>query len=215
MDFSILHYKKPDVIGAYPYEYAREAVNGMLKDGRVIGLTKGQFSLIDLICACLEKTGQSKIILSTWAAGLRDAKIMKSLLSSGNVLSFQMLCDRSFSSRHEKYASAIQDMFGSESIRTTNTHAKFVLIQNEDWNLTIKTSMNLNHNPRFESFDIDDNKEIYDFFEGHVREMFEKMPHGFVDSRRIVNPVFDQSLKDQKTSTDSSEFQNVAKSFSW
>jgi hypothetical protein len=213
--YSLLHYKKPDSVGNYPYQYAREAISNFKKDCRIIGLTKGQFSLVDIIVSVLEKTGDADVILSTWAAGLRDAKVMKGLLSSGSVTSFKMLCDRSFSSRHEKYSNQIQSIFGSDAIRTTNTHAKFVLISNKDWFVTIKTSMNLNHNPRFESFDIDDNKEIFEFFKSHVDELFEMMPKGFTETRKIVNPVFDRTLKDEKTNTNDSEFQNIADGFSW
>lgn len=207
--------KYPDYIRSLPYQYASESISGLEKGGRIIGLTKGQFSLVDLIVACLDIIGPSDVILSTWAAGLRDAKVMKGLLSSGKINSFLMLCDRSFSSRHEKYARSIQDIFGKECIRTTNTHAKFVLLKSSGWDITIKTSMNLNHNPRFETFDIDDSQDIYNFFKGHVDEMFLEMPEGFTETRRIVSPVFNKSLKDQSTSIDNSEFQFTSNTFSW
>ncbi|MCR9065501.1 MAG: hypothetical protein NXI00_16135 [Cytophagales bacterium] len=215
MAYSLFQEQSLDKIESHPYQYAREAISAFKKNSRIIGLTKGQFSLIDVIVATLEKTGSANVILSTWAAGLRDAKVMKGLLSSGKVTSFNMLCDRSFSSRHEKYATQIENIFGKGCIRTTNTHAKFVLIWNDDWFVTIKTSMNLNHNPRFETFDIDESKEIFDFFHSHVMELFEMMPEGFTETRRIVNPVFDKTLKDNVSKSDSKEFQNIASGFSW
>lgn len=199
---------------ALPYQFATESVADFTPNCRILGFTKGQFSLIDLILATLRKTGPADVVVSTWSAGLRDAKVIESLLSSAEIKSFSMLVDRSFPSRHPKIANSIQALFGKGSIRTSNTHAKFVLIKNDDFAVTIKTSMNLNHNPRFENFDLDDNAKIFDFFKAHVDELFDLMPEGMIESRGIVNPAFDKCLRDDVTKSATSSFTLRAKSFS-
>lgn len=201
-------------IKALPYQYASEAVENFAPGCRILGFTKGQFSLVDLALAVLKKTGPANVTISTWSAGLRDAKVMEGLLNTSEILSFTMLVDRSFPSRHPKIADSIQRLFGAESIRTSNTHAKFVMIQNETFNVVIKTSMNLNHNPRFENFDLDDNTTIYAFFKNHVDELFDLMPKGFVESRSVVNPAFDKCMKDDVTKSGVTDFMVPAKSFS-
>lgn len=207
--------KKEVTIENLPYQYAFDAVRNFKKDCRLIGLTKGQFSLVDLMVAVIDRIGDCDVILSTWSAGLRDAEVLRSLIETKRVTGFAMLVDRSFSSRHTNYAEAIERKFGKGAIRTTNTHAKFVLLKNKEYSVTIKTSMNLNHNPRFETFDIDECEQIYSFFKSHVDELFEMMPQGFTESRAIVNPAFDKTLKDTFTITDDREFQFPVKSFSF
>lgn len=213
--FSLEMPQKEKTIENLPYQYASDAVRNFKHDCRLIGLTKGQFSLVDLMVSVIDKIGDCEVVLSTWSAGLRDAEVLRGLIQSKRVVKFLMLCDRSFSSRHANYAEAIEKKFGKGSIRTTNTHAKFVLLRNANYAVTIKTSMNLNHNPRFETFDIDENIEIYDFFKSHVDELFNMMPQGFTESRAVVNPAFDRTLKDTFTATDDREFQFPVKSFSF
>tara|TARA_Y100001963_G_C6716206_1_gene416747 strand:+ start:705 stop:1109 length:405 start_codon:yes stop_codon:yes gene_type:complete len=52
--------------------------------------------------------------------------------------------------------------------------------------------MNLNRNPRFENFDIDDNREIVAIFRQHFDQMWETMPEGPKVSTSDVDLVFDQ-----------------------
>ena len=59
-----------------------QAIDCLEKDFRMIGLTRGQFSLIDLIHSILKKIGKSKIICCTWSAGIKDANQIKWLINS-------------------------------------------------------------------------------------------------------------------------------------
>jgi hypothetical protein len=82
--------------------------------------------------------------------------------------------------RQKAYAVALDDLFGVDNIRTSEIHAKFTLIQNENWNIVIRTSMNLNANKTCESFEMDDDKEIYDFYYSFVEHIFKNQPKGMV-----------------------------------
>ena len=84
----------------------------------------------------------------------------------------------------------MQRLFGDDAIRCTNTHAKIALITNDVWNVAIRSSMNLNKNPRFENFDIDDNEEIAGLFHRHFDEMQEQQRPGFVSARSEIDAVF-------------------------
>jgi hypothetical protein len=70
------------------------------------------------------------------------------------------------------------ERFGPEAIRMTRTHAKFGLIGAGDWRISIRTSMNLNPNPRCEQFELDDDAAIYRFFEEYVSELMVAVPAG-------------------------------------
>jgi hypothetical protein len=175
-----------------------QAIECLEKDFRMIGLTRGQFSLIDLIHSILKKIGKSKIICCTWSAGIKDANQIKWLINSNLIESFTLVTDYSFALRQKKYAMAISDLFGNENIRTSDIHAKFVLIRNDNWNICIRTSMNLNDNKTCETFEIDENKEIHDFYLNFIEETFKNTPEGFVEKMWVVNAALDKFFGEVK-----------------
>lgn len=186
--------KKPGRIVVCPVETARAAVAGLEPGSRLFGFTKGQFSLLDLIQALLDRCGPCDVVLSTWTFGIRDAESARALLDRGRIRSLRMLTDRSFPTRQPRYAAALLSLFGPNAIRCTRTHAKFAVLQNEGWSLAVRSSMNLNRNPRYEQFDIDDDPDLCAFLLGHVREIEERMPQAFDFSTRQCDAVFAGSL---------------------
>jgi len=174
-----------------PYQSAKDCISGFERGGRVVGLTKGQFSLIHLVRAVLDYTGPADVIISTWSAGFYDAMEVGELMRSGLLRSVKIITDRSFLTRQTNYAASITEVFGPENIRTTNTHAKFVLIGNDEWRVCIRSSMNLNENKRCENFDLDDDGQIYATFEAFCQDVFTQMPEGFISERGVVDPAFD------------------------
>jgi hypothetical protein len=183
------------------------AISALEKNSRIIGLTRGDFSLIDLIHSILKKIGQSKIILCTWSAGIKDANQVKWMLNSGLIQSFTLVTDHSYVTRQKKYALAVEELFGKENIRTSEIHAKFVLIQNDDWNICIRTSMNLNANKTCETFEIDDDKNIFNFYRKFVDETFSNTPNGFEQKSWVVNAALDKYFLENKDQNIKSEFQ--------
>lgn len=168
---------------------------GLLKPNcRMIGLTKGQFSLIDLIRAVLVSTGPAHLVISTWTTGIRDTENVEFLMQKGDLKSLVLLTDRSFVGRKPEYVQAIRRVFGDESIRITRTHAKFALIENDQWHVAIRSSMNLNRNPRFEQFDLDDSEDICKFFRDHITELMESSQAGLFVPCHEVDDVFRKAL---------------------
>lgn len=178
-----------------------QAVSELQKDYRLIGLTRGQFSLVDLIHSVLKKTGKAKVICCTWSAGIKDANNVKWMLNSSLLDSFTLVTDHSFVTRQKKYAFAIEDLFGKENIRTSEVHAKFFLIHNDDWKISIRTSMNLNANRTCETFEIDENIDIFEFYHNFVKETFKNTPQGFEEKSWVVNSVLDKFFGENKTET--------------
>lgn len=173
---------------------AATCIGNLSKGCRVIGLTKGQFSLIDIIRAVLDQTGPADVVLSTWSSGIRDIENAAWLLETGVIGSLRMLTDRSFPTRQPKYARTLVERFGSDVIHCTNTHAKFALIRNDGWDVAIRSSMNLNRNPRFEQFDLDESREICDFFAAFVDELEQTHPPGIDFDGSEVHAAFEASL---------------------
>jgi hypothetical protein len=154
---------------------------------RLTGLTGGQFSLLDIVKACLRVSGPADVVVSTWTTGIRDAEAAQWLLENGAMRSFRLLTDTSFATRQPAYCAALLRRFGSGAVRVTRTHAKFALVFNEAWALVCRSSMNLNLNTRFEQFDLDDDRGMLAFFLEHVAAM----PVGFDDRRAALKSIAD------------------------
>jgi hypothetical protein len=110
---------------------AAVAMESLERDGmELFGLTRGQFSLSDMIGAILKKTGPAALQVSTWTAANASVVEMGELLDSGLVLSCRWLVDQTFVRRAPSLAQQIREKFGADAIRITKTHAKFVTIIN-------------------------------------------------------------------------------------
>ena len=137
---------------------------GPLEPGiEVYCLTYGQFSLIDAIEHLVREAGPCDVAVSTWTAAHADAERARTMLDEGNIRRFRLLVDRSFVARQPAYCSQVVELFGEDAIRTTKTHAKFAIVTNDDWNVVVRTSMNLNHNPRLENIEVSDDAALCGF----------------------------------------------------
>lgn len=151
---------------------ARDALSDFGRGMETYCLTFGQFSLMDAIEAVLEKTGPADVALSTWTAGGADLSRSAEHLHNGNIRSLRFICDCSFGQRQPGYLAKLRDLFGDDAIRTTRTHAKFAVITNGRWAVAIRTSMNLNENPRLESIEVSDDPVLAGFLLQIVDEIF-------------------------------------------
>ena len=159
-------------------ENAETALEGLDHGVEILGFTKGQFSLIDLVIACLRRTGPAHVTVATWTAAKAEVETAYRLLRESRVLSCQWLVDYSFPVRQPQYCERLRERFGDDCIRLGRTHAKFVLLKNDDWNIAIRTSMNLNTNPRFEQFELSDDPAMCGFLQEVVDDVFSTQEAG-------------------------------------
>jgi hypothetical protein len=194
-----------------PYQAAQDCIGIITPGCNIIGVTKGQFSLLDLIRAVVDQTGPAKLTVSTWSTGIRDTQNLGFLIDQGAFTSVSLCLDRSFAGRQPQYLQEVISVWGEENIRMTRNHAKFFLLRNEGWNICCRSSMNLNRNPRLEQFDLDDSLELCEFFAGIISEIFEKMPAGLTRKTPVCNRVFADmlggGLSDQYAPGDLDNFQ--------
>ena len=157
---------------------ARDTIAGFGHDTDIVGLTHGQFSLLDLIEATLEITGPAHLAVATWSAGLYDAHAAARFKADGRLLSVRFVMDSASQKRGQASTVDIADLFGVESIRTTRSHAKFAIVTNDTWRVVITSSMNLNLNPRVEQFEMTEDADRAAFFLAWVDELFDTVPAG-------------------------------------
>lgn len=154
-------------------------------------LTFGQFSLFDGLLAVLDKTGPAHMDIATWTAGGADIERAADQLHDGRILSVRLVIDCSFPTRQPGYLSTLVRLFGPESVRTIRTHAKYCVVRNAEWSVVIRTSMNLNANPRLEWFEVADDPDLADFFTAVTDDVFAETPPG---QHRVVKPIGDSQL---------------------
>lgn len=163
---------------------ARDTIEGFTHDMDVCGLTYGQFSLLDLIDATLEITGPADVVVSTWSAGFYDVEAAERFRDSGHLRSIRFIMDSSVK-RGQTTVGDVAELFGADSVRATRTHAKFVVITNDKWNVLITSSMNLNLNPRCEQFEMTDDPARAGMFLEFVETVFSELPAGDTGDRQL------------------------------
>ncbi len=142
---------------------ARDALSDFGRGMETYCLTFGQFSLMDAVEAILDKTGPADVALATWTAGSADLSRSAEHLRDGRIRSLRLIVDCSFGQRQPAYLRQVRELFGDEAVRSTRTHAKFAVITNDDWSVAVRTSMNLNENPRLESIEVSDDPTLAGF----------------------------------------------------
>lgn len=151
-------------------ESAGRCIGKIEKGAEIFGITKGDFSMIDILRHVVSEIGPCRIDIGTWTAASADIKIAFDMLKDENILGMRWLVDRSFPQRQEAYYAALLNRFGQDSVRLARFHAKFILLENDDFSVAVRTSMNLNLNQRIEFYEISEGtpisgflKEIVDF----------------------------------------------------
>lgn len=164
---------------------ARDALADFGRGMETYCLTFGQFSLMDAVEAVLDKTGPAHVALSTWTAGGADLSRSAEHLHNERILSLRLVVDCSFGQRQPGYLAQCRELFGDDAIRTTRTHAKFVVITNDEWHVAVRTSMNLNENPRLESIEVSDDTALAGFLLAIVDELWtEEKPGDYTTKSR-------------------------------
>ena len=151
---------------------AAAALGPIERGMELYALAKGDYSLIDIIEHCLDATGPADVTISTWTAAGADLEFAMGFVLDGRVRAARWLVDFSFPQRQPAYFALLVDRFGAEAVRATANHAKFVTIRNDEWNLVLRTSMNLNLNRRLENVEISDDGEMADYLGAVVDELF-------------------------------------------
>lgn len=152
----------------------------------ILGLTKGQFSLSDLIHCIAEDVGPCDLDISTWTAAGADAAGMVQLVESGKVRKMRWVVDDIFIKRQPGLSRAI--IKGGGQMRILKTHAKFAVFRGDDLMVALRTSMNLNANPRIEYFEITEGLELVNFFTEYVDSVFKLSEAGRVKMADIPAP---------------------------
>lgn len=150
---------------------AAEAIGELEKSGAIFGITRGQFSMIDLILACLDQSGPAEISIWTWTVADYEVECLEALQRDGRVTAGTLIIDHGARQKNTDIIQRWQSVFGASSVRYVVNHAKLATIENAGWRLLLRGSMNLNCNPRFEQFDLTEGGGDFDLVKQIEREL--------------------------------------------
>ena len=174
--------RKREVRDVRRTETAVAAIAGLDHETEIYGFTKGQFSLLNLIQAVFLVTGPAHLSLSTWTAASHEIESLAAMQARGDITGLRLLIDFSMARREPAMTAQMREKLGRDNIRVAQTHAKFALFQNAEWKVALRTSMNLNMNPRNEDFLVGHDLELAAFLNGILDEVWAKQKSDMADA---------------------------------
>lgn len=154
------------------FKNATDSIGTIEKGYSRFGLTRGQFSMIDMILACLDQVGRAKVSLWTWCVASYEVDCFKRLLMDDRIHSAILVIDSQARTKNRQLLKDWQAVHGPESIKWVVNHAKIATIETSECRLLLRGSMNLNYNPRFEQFDVDEGHPGFDL----IRKTEDELP---------------------------------------
>lgn len=162
----------------YAFHGVYDAIGTLEHGCELFCFTKGQLLLVDILSCILDQIGPADLDIITWAIGNETINKLAGMRNAGKIKSMRLIIDSSVQSMHPEYCRKIRRVFGDESIRVTKNHAKVLIVRGGEWNLCVRSSMNLNVNRRLEYFEISDDKELADFFHEFFEEWWKTRSTG-------------------------------------
>ncbi len=166
------------------FQNATASLGTIHKGFSLFGLTRGQFSMIDLILACLDQVGPARISLWTWCIAEYEVQCFERLLMDHRITGALLVIDSQARTKNRHLLTRWQTVHGAKSIRWVVNHAKIATIETAGFKLLLRGSMNLNYNPRFEQFDVDEGHPGFELIRRTESELpLLRLDHSTAESR--------------------------------
>lgn len=124
-------------------------------------VSDGRWSIHQIVRHLIGITGPVDVHLATWTITEEPLRMLFKLKNEGKIKELSCLFDNRIKERTPKsfqFASQFVDSMG-----LAKSHAKVTVLENDEWGITINSSMNWSKNPRTESGVIICTKESADF----------------------------------------------------
>ncbi len=170
-----------------------------LSAGRYTFFSNGCISSLDVLIALLLKLPPQpmKVMIATWQLGIKDAGEIHKLLVKYPEMELKILLDVSYENRNPNYYKRVKSLIGDIIYLSVN-HTKIMTIACGDLHYAVLSSANFNRNFRFEFFDINLNKELYDLITSNYCHFFEGKPiTGKEYNRSDINKEFASRFEKQ------------------
>lgn len=169
------------------FKCASETIGDIKKGMGLFAITRGQFSMIDVVRHCVEQIGPCDVSVWTWCIADYEVEAFEWFLSSKALTGGRLIIDRSAEQRNKELIERWRSTFGTDAVRVVVNHAKIATLQNAEYKILCRGSMNLNFNPRFEQLDITEGGDDFDL----VKQIESEIP--------ILDPMC--SIAEARTAT--------------
>lgn len=152
----------------------------------LFGVTRGQFSMIDVIRFFVDRLAPAEVSVWTWAIASYEVEAFEYFYQTSKITAATLIVDRSAEDRNAVLIDRWRDRFGVDRVKVCKTHAKIATIAGAGFRVLARGSMNLNENPRFEQFDISEGGKPFEL----VKQIEHEIP---VMPPRCANHEADQA----------------------
>lgn len=162
----------------------------------LFAVTRGQFSMLDMILHCIDQIGMADISIWTWTIADYEVEAMNGLIARQQIRGARLVIDASADRRNSAMIDHWRSRFGPDSVKICKNHAKIARVHNAQYRLLLRGSMNLNFNPRFEQLDITEGGADFDLvtrIEDELPLLPRKYSNRDAESATGVNRAFEQS----------------------
>lgn len=183
------------------FSNAAETIGPLERGMALFAMTRGQWSMIDAILYVCDALGPgAQVSVWTWTIADYEVQAFQGLMWRKDLAGASLVVDMSADKRNRPLLNQWRAQFGDDAVRVCRSHAKIARVWAGEWRFLLRGSMNLNHNPRFEQFDLTEGGDDFDL----VRQIEEEMPilrsdYTFADvaAATKLNRAFDEATLQQ------------------
>ncbi len=176
------------------FRNAAETIGPIEKDMALFALTRGQFSMLDMVLHVLNQIGPAHVSVWTWAIADYEVEAMSGLMARREILAGTLIIDQSADRRNPAIIEAWRTRFGDDSVKVCKNHSKIARTWNDEYRVLLRGSMNLNYNPRYEQLDITEGGPAFDLverIESELRVLPRKYSNADAESATGVNRAWE------------------------
>lgn len=151
------------------FRTAAECIGTLEPGAALFAVTRGQWSMIDAILACLDQIGPADLSIWTWTVAEYEVECLERLRTDARIKTGRLVIDYGARNKNAGLIRQWKSGFGADSVRYVVNHSKIATLRTDRFKLLLRSSMNLNFNPRFEQFDLTEGGEDFELVK-HIED---------------------------------------------
>jgi hypothetical protein len=141
--------------------------------GTIVTLySEGEWSMHNLLAHLLFLTGPANVSIASFSISEEAVRTFNQCKENADIK--KLLCLFDYTMRSHKIDLMLFLQSIADEIRTTHNHAKLLIIENDNWQIAVMSTANLNNNSRLELYSIFINTPEFNFFSDTFFEIWTK-----------------------------------------
>ena len=139
---------------------------------------KGKWAIHELLPILLSKIGVASVRIATFNISEDSLRPLFFMMERKEISELRLLLDMNV--KRHKIDMLFFAAYITPEIRLSSTHMKVMLIENDNWNIGVVGSANMNNNPRYEAGFIFTDNPNYRYFRNVFEDIYENDSLPFV-----------------------------------